>query len=273
MRSNKRGEVLVAILNNKLDFTILREQLWYRVPVSSAEKWLKDRWPPRWLAFYQTQAFGVEKHAVNYFAEVLNIREVWRWQLFPDQPHDERGQRRYYQVFVKSVQRLPRPIVSRRLRRIVFIPTTWEKFSRAAEINDLYDDSSLEDVLWAEFKRHKIPAERQEFVTAKGNNYALDFAVYCTLANIDVETDGDHWHANPERAKEDNLRDNDLATAGWKVLRFTSQQIQEEAADYCVSRVAENINKLGGLDEGRIVARKIDLNEHGPYQPSLFDPL
>jgi len=47
----KRGEVLVAIMNNKLDFAILREQGWYRIPVSSVKKWLKERWPPKYLAF------------------------------------------------------------------------------------------------------------------------------------------------------------------------------------------------------------------------------
>jgi len=35
---SERGEVLVAILNNQLDFAILREQGWYRIPVSSVEK-------------------------------------------------------------------------------------------------------------------------------------------------------------------------------------------------------------------------------------------
>jgi hypothetical protein len=47
---SKRGEVLVAIINNKLDFAILREQLWYRIPVSGAEKGirsggLQNGWP------------------------------------------------------------------------------------------------------------------------------------------------------------------------------------------------------------------------------------
>ena len=50
-----RGEVLVAIINNHLDFAIAREKHWYRIPVSSKEKWLKDRWPPKWLALYQTK--------------------------------------------------------------------------------------------------------------------------------------------------------------------------------------------------------------------------
>jgi hypothetical protein len=164
---SKLGEVLVVIVNKKLDYAILREQFWYRISVNSVEKWIKERWPPKWLAFYQTMAFGAEKHAINYFAEVIDIRGVRRWQLFPDEPRDEKSNRRYYQVFVKSVKPLPKPIYSRRFRRIIFIPTTWEKFVNASEINDLFDESSLEDKLWAEFKRYNIPAERQEFVISK----------------------------------------------------------------------------------------------------------
>jgi hypothetical protein len=76
-----RGEVLVAILNNHRDFAIARDSHWYRIPVASVDKWLKTRWPPEWLAFYQTKAFGPEKHAVNYYARVLYIRQVRRWQL------------------------------------------------------------------------------------------------------------------------------------------------------------------------------------------------
>ncbi len=124
--------------------------------------------------------------------------------------------------------------------------------------------------MWAEFKRCQITAERQEFVLARGNDYALDFAVYCAEGKIDVETDGDYWHANPEKAAQDNLRDNDIETAGWKVLRFSSLQIREHAADYCVETVAENINALGGLDEERVIPRKINL-QGDIYQPSLFD--
>ena len=269
---SNRGEVLVAIINNKLDFAILREHLWYRIPVSSVEKWIKERWPPKWLAFYQTMAFGSEKHAINYYAEVLDIREVRRWQLFPNEPHDEKSNKRYYQVFMKSIQTLLKPIYSRRYRRIIFIPTYWEKFINASEINDLFDESSLEDKLWDEFKRNNIPAERQEFVVARKNEYSLDFAVYCSKGSIDIETDGDFWHANPEKAMQDNLRDNDLSTEGWKVLRFTEKQIQAQAASYCVETVAENINVLGGVDEGKAIPRKINLDK-GSYQPSLFDDL
>ena len=123
-KSNPSDEVLVAIMNNPLDFAVARDQHWYRIPVSSAEKWLKRRWPPRWLAFYQTKVFKNEAFAINYYSRVLDIRQVFRWQLFPDQPRDDKAMQRYHQLLLGPLHRLPQPIRSRRLRRIVFIPTT-----------------------------------------------------------------------------------------------------------------------------------------------------
>lgn len=266
-----RGEVLVAIMRDKRDFAIVRNQQWYRIPVFSAEKWLKDRWPPQFLAFYQTKDFGQERYSVRYYARVLAIKKVSRRQLFPSEPENKKSDRLYYQVSLDSIQNLPQPILSRRWRRIVFIPTTWQKFITAVEINDLYDDSPLEDRLWAELKRAKIPAERQEYLTVKRENYALDFAIYCDKANVDVETDGDTWHANPEKAALDNLRDNALEAAGWKVLRFTTKQIREEAAGYCIATIRETIQKLGGVDEGDLVPRQINPDVDGAVQLGLFD--
>lgn len=265
-----RGELLVAILNHPSDFDILRTHGWYRIPVSSVEKWLHKRWPPKWLAWYQTKPFGNEAFAVRYFGEVIDIRIVRRSQLFSDYRNDPKAQHRYYQIFVKSIQTLPQPIFSRRFRRIVFIPTTWEKFIAAVEINDLYDESPLEDRLWAELKRWSIAAERQEFVEARGQDYALDFAIYCAKGKLDLETDGDSWHANPEKAAKDNLRDNDLKTVGWRVLRFTTAQIMEQTADYCIQTVAQNVDNLGGLDDGRVIPRKVTIGSE-LQQPSLFD--
>ena len=64
-RDPANGEVLVAIMNDRHDFRVARDQHWYRVPIDSAEKWLKRRWPPQWVAFYQTSIFEDEKHAVT----------------------------------------------------------------------------------------------------------------------------------------------------------------------------------------------------------------
>ena len=214
----EHGQVLVAILNNRLDFNVAREQRWYRIPVSSVDKWLKDRWPPQWLALYQTKVFGEDAHSINYYAPVKKIRTAYRWQLFPDQPRDEKSEKRYYQIIFGDLQRLTTPILSRRRRRIIFIPTTWQKFKGATEINT--------------------------------------------------------WHANPDKAAQDNVRDNDLETGGWKLLRFSTPQIKEEMAEYCIRAIVETVNNLGGVDEGGILSRKIDLNaREGTFQPGLFDNL
>jgi very-short-patch-repair endonuclease len=263
--------VLVAILNNPKDFALARDQHWYRIPVTSAEKWLKNRWPPHWLAFYQTKSFGDEAFGVYYYSQVLRIRQVYRWQLFPDQPQDEKSQQRYHQLMIGSLQRLPQPILSRRWRRIVFIPTTWKKFTGATEINDLYDESPLEDRLWAELKRKRLNAERQDFVTANSQDYALDFAFYCASGKLDVETDGDSWHSDPKRIAHDNRRDNDLETSGWKLLRFNTYQLNEQMNDYCLPTIAKNINNLGGVDEGRMIPRDVNLSPSDLDQLSLFD--
>jgi very-short-patch-repair endonuclease len=263
---------LVAIMNNRWDLEIARERQWYRIPVDSVEKLLKKRWPPQWLAFYQTKVFGQEAYRVNYYARIENISKVFRWELFPELPRDAKSEQRYCKLELSSLQRLKKPILSRRWRRIVFIPTTFKKLQSATEINDLYDESPLEDRLWTEFKQLQIDAERQELVKIKNTNYMLDFSIYCTFGKINVEADGDSWHSTRERICEDNKRDNALETEGWRTLRFNTQQVQEEMTSYCVPTIAENINRLGGLKAtGTEIPRRINLPQRERFeQLSLF---
>ncbi len=242
--------VLIAILNSPKDFAFAQDEHWYRIPVESANKWVGERWPPDWVAFYQTKVFGSEAFAINYFAQVLDIQKAYRWELFPDEPAGHKSAQQYYKVLLGPLAPLAQPIVSRRWRRITFIPTTWLKFIGAREINDLYDESPLEDRLWEEFRRLGINVERQEFVKVNGRNYALDFAIYCAKGNVDVETDGDLWHSDRERIALDNVRANDLETQGWRLLRFNTRQIHEQMTDYCLPTIMANIASLGGVNEG-----------------------
>lgn len=269
----KRGEALVAVIKDRLDFAIAHDEHWYRIPVERRDKMLKHRWPPRWLAFYQPKIFGHEAYAVNYFAKVLDIREVARWGLFPDEPRDERAMRRYFRIQLEPLQTLPVPIVSLRQRRIVFIPTTLRKLTSASEINELYDESPLEDRLWSALRKSNIYAERQELVTVSDRNYILDFAVYCGAGKLDIETDGDKWHANPERATLDNRRDNDLESVGWTQLRFSTCQIREQMVDYCLPTISKTVNNLGGIEvPGTLGHRRIERGApEGLYQLGLPD--
>lgn len=259
-------EVLVAILKEKSDLGILREQGWYRVPVETAPQ----RWPPKWLAFYQPSVFGSDAFKVRYYGEVDRIEVVKRSMLFPNEIPSALSEKEYYRLTIKELAELSEPIPLPRPRRLVFIPTTWEKFVLAEQINDLFDNSHLEDLLWAQFKRWKMLAERQWWEIAEENHYFLDFALFCNQGRIDVETDGDTWHAQRKRIPLDNQRDNTLQAKGWHVLRFSTRQIQEEGAIYCLRNILKMVNKLGGLNENTLIPRKF-YPEEDAEQRALFE--
>jgi very-short-patch-repair endonuclease len=259
MQPKPTDRVLVAIMNNHLDFGLANDKHWYRIPVPSVLKWLKGRWPPQWLAFYQTKVFGAEAFGVRYYAKVEDIVETSRGELLPDETGDPKRSQRYYKLLLRPLNCLDRPIVNRRRRPIIFITSTGAKFLQATEINELYHESPIEELLWGAFRKHGIPAERQEFVRIKGERYAVDFGIHCVKAKLAVEADGDTWHANPERAKVDRLRDNDFEVAGWHMLHFGTHEIREQMDDYCLPKVATEVANLGDLKEGGRVPRKIDL--------------
>ena len=261
------SDVLVAIMNSRRDFAVARDQHWYRIPVHSRPK----LWPPQHLAFYQTKVFDEEKHAIHWHAPVLGIETARRSELVPAERDHPRADSLYYKLNLGTLCRLPHPIPSRRWRRVVFIPTTWEKLYSASEINDLYHESPLEDRLWSIFKRVRILAERQFFIEVEMRRYCLDFAIFCRKGNIDVETDGDTWHADRRRIPVDNQRDNDLTRKGWDVLRFNGRQIQESPAE-CTSATMETINRLEGLEVAELIPRVYNPRDPGaPQQLALFE--
>lgn len=268
-RDRDQGEVLVAILNNWADFHILQNQGWYRIPLRNVPR----RWPPRWLAFYQTKVFGDEAYTINYFGRVTDARVVPRRQLFPDEMENPKSDQLYCQIFIDQLQTRHEPLRSLRPRRLVFVPTTWAKFSLATEFNDIFDDSPLEDILWRELKQLRIPAERQWVVHLNPKKrFVLDFAIFCHNGNIDVETDGDSYHIGKEQGSADNLRNNELEAIGWHVLRFTTNHIQEQSVAYCVPQIIKTIDNLGGLAESEVVYSRLYPSDTGMMtQQALFE--
>ena len=60
------SRVLVAVVNNRRDFDVARDEGWYRIPVNRAPR----RVGADYLALYQTAACGEEKWAVRYYAPI-----------------------------------------------------------------------------------------------------------------------------------------------------------------------------------------------------------
>ncbi len=234
---------LVGIVTRMKDWELVQSERWYRIPVRSAPEGLEDI---RYLAFYHTRLFGKEKWAVNWYAPVRGIGKATRRELLPDEPAHPRAGAEYYRVRVGELERLPRPIPSRRWRRIVFIPTSLERLLHAQEINDLFKVSPIEEKLYFTLQDAGLPAERQYFVREGSSGYMLDMAVFCRDSNLDIECDGDTYHSGRDKADQDRERDNTLTTAGWHILRFSGRRILRDTG-YCVDTVKRTVRRLGGV--------------------------
>ena len=141
--------VLVAVVNNPRDLVIARQEHWYRIPVKRAPK----RVGGDYLAFYLTGAFPPDqRHRVTFYAPIYAYRLVRRIELLPQEFDHPRADDRYFKVEIGPLRQLARPILSRKLRRVTFIPTTLEKLLNAHEIVDLWDKGRLRDELWRELR-------------------------------------------------------------------------------------------------------------------------
>ena len=177
--------VLVAYVPNRADFEIVQTKGWYRIPQKHAPKGLHAEY----FAFYFGSKFGTEKWAIHYYAPQLGHELTTRSALFPDQLDHPRAHEMYYKVQLGSLQKLERPIVSLRWRRIIFLHTTWDRFLDATEINDLFvDGEPYVDRLYATLKERGIQAERNYKIQEAGTAYQVPLAILCRDGRIDLTT-------------------------------------------------------------------------------------
>lgn len=239
-------ELLVALLPKTFALDILKTEGWYHIPVETAPK----RWPPKVMAFYQGKVFGrEEQYKIRYFGEVGKIEVVPRKELFPnDQQNQYKADRPYYLVQLKDLQIRYQPIISLRPRRLLFIPTTLEKFERAEQINDMFDVSPLEDRLWSALKYINILAERQWKIIVLKKNYYLDFAVFCKHGKLAIETDGYTYHYDDRNQIDyDTWWRNEIELDGWRSLHYTTRQVKDDWSRY-LPQIQAVIDQLGGIE-------------------------
>ena len=239
-------EVLIAIMNNQRDLEIARTQRWYRIPVKSADRLIRDLEQMQYLAFYQTMIFKRDAFAVNYYAEIERISTTPRIELLPDEAGHQNAEVLYYKLEISPLERLSQPIPSRRLRRVTFITTTLAKFSTAQEINDLFHTSPIEDLMWEALKAAEVQAERQYEIREHDTSYDLDFFAECKDgAKIDIECNGDTYHSTKAARNRDRRRNTYLTTNGWLVQRFGTDELRNDIRG-CVNQIRTLINQHGG---------------------------
>ena len=207
--------VLVAVMNNRRDFEIARDDGWYRIPAKRAPLSTTEA---AVLAFYFTKAFGDEKWSIHWYGAIRGHELARRRDLFPEEPHHPRADEAYYKLQLGPLVELEFPIYSLRWRRITFIETSYDRFCAAEEINDLY--ASGADGLFVTLKEEGFWPER-EFEIREGDAvYTVDLAVPCQDGTVAIAM-GDR------RAPLKALREPDLETVRWAVERLGGQSPTE----------------------------------------------
>ena len=246
LKTLEKNTFLIALMNNKADFLIAQKQHWYRIPVDKAPKNIREG-IVEYIAFYHTKVFNEEKYSVQYFSKVEKIIKIKRKYLFPNEPINPKSSKEYFQICFQELHKLGVPIVSKRVRRLLFIPTTYDKFMKAKEINHLFNESPLEEIIWDKLIESDISAERQFLLQTNDKNWILDFAIFCRNGQINVECDGDEFHTAYDDVLYDKFRNNEIeSVTGWSVLRFPTFRIVEEPEN-CIRTIKRRIHLFGGL--------------------------
>lgn len=265
------NDALVAAFKEEKDYVYARDEGWYRIPVQSPVSAMLESGRVLYISFYFKKLFKNWKYSIRHIAQIKSIDKVRRDVLFPDEHHNPKSSKLYYKINFGKLYDLPRPIMSHRGRRLLFIPTTLHKLKNATEINDVFADSPLEDLLWDELKKHSLPAERQFYLQTNTENWICDFALFCKTGNINVECDGDEFHMKPDQVIHDKHRSNQIAAvAKWFPLRFTTKHLLNEMPQSILT-IKRMIDQLGGIEivgEDELTYRYVSKQDN---QLRLFD--
>ena len=179
--------VLVAVVPRLRDWELIRSEHWYRIPVSKAPK----RIGAQYLAFYHPKVFAATRWTISYYAPIRRYRLLRRRDLLPDEPSHQRADHLYYKIEIGPLERLPRPIPSRKLRRVTFIMTSMSRLLGARDIVDLWEHQGARDRLWRALRARDIQAHRDYIIKDGGLFYKTDLAVLAAQQGMAVECIGD----------------------------------------------------------------------------------
>lgn len=141
---SKTDLVLVCLLPMPRDMEIARLLGWYRIPLRTAPKVVAVDY----LAFYQPGSFAERGGRIEFVAPVRGHELASRAELLKDEADHPRAKEEYFKVQIGPLERLSRPIVAEKWRRLTFLYTTGEYLLKAQTLNDLVVQSDERATLW-----------------------------------------------------------------------------------------------------------------------------
>ena len=117
---------------------------WYRIPLRTAPKVVSVDY----LAFYQPGSFGERGGQIEFVAPVRGHELATRAELLKDDMEHLRAKEEYFKIQIGPLERLSRPIVAEKWRRLTFLYTTGEYILKANRLNNLVVQSDERALLW-----------------------------------------------------------------------------------------------------------------------------
>lgn len=233
--------MLVGVLKSQRDLDILFREKWYRIPLVHAPKRKFD-----YIAFYQPLQFGKRGKSIHYYAKVLSLKRKKRLELLPEEKDHPRSKNIYIKINLGKIIPLSRPIKNIIPRRINFGFTSFDRLMTAKDILELYSIAPTEQIIEKELKKEGIEPKAQFYVPVnKKKRYRLDFAIFCKGGKIAIECDNKKAHNLKSQRKKDQIKDKVLQALGWKIMRFSEDEILFENKK-CREKIKRQVFLLGG---------------------------
>lgn len=181
--------ILVGVLPTPRDLEIARLLGWYRIPTRFAPKVVQVDF----IAFYQPSGFGKDHGArIEFFAEVRGVELTTRAELIRDEPIHPRAHEEYYKLQLGPLCKLPNPISAGKWKRITFLYTTGELFSKARLINDLVVKSEERKILWHSLREKAT--QTQEYKQDPLPEIELEPEILMMLGDLSLINESSSWY-------------------------------------------------------------------------------
>ena len=226
--------VLVGVMNNQRDFTIARDEGWYRIPQRRAPR----RVGADYIAFYQTGKFKGQPEAqtITYFASTRRYRLMTRNELLPDEADHPRAEDYYYRIDVGPLQRLERPVPSAKLHRVTFIHTTLQRLLTATDIRDLFYREDPFDRLWQTLRSNRLRPMTNRIV----EDWPVDITLRARGGYLGIRCSND-----PDTRSQTREIQPVPAPDRWEILWLPPNQLENEM-DTCLRSIGAALINLGG---------------------------
>jgi hypothetical protein len=145
--------ILIAVLPTSKDLEIARVLGWYRIPARMAPKIVDVDY----IGFYQTGEFpDGHRSMIEYYAEVSGHELTTRAELIRNEPLHPRAAEEYFKIQISDLQRLNKPILAERWKRITFFYTLGGLMNSARSISDLIVRSDDREILWKSLRERSL---------------------------------------------------------------------------------------------------------------------